>query len=229
MRKEKHHKGWNEIKTNDSWAIFKIMGEFVNGFEKMSAIGPCVTIFGSARTKSDNKYYLLAEKIAKRVVESGYGIITGGGPGIMEAGNKGAHLGGGTSVGLNIDLPFEQNNNPYIDNDKSLDFDYFFVRKVMFVKYSQAFVVMPGGFGTLDELFEAITLIQTNKIEKFPVILVGKEFWKDLMTWIENTLLKDFKNISEKDLDLIHLVDNEEEVVEILDAFYKESVLSPNF
>ncbi|MCF8273348.1 MAG: TIGR00730 family Rossman fold protein [Flavobacteriaceae bacterium] len=229
MRQELHPKGWNEIKTNDSWAIFKIMGEFVSGFEKMSKIGPCVSIFGSARTKPDNKYYQLAEKIAKKIVESGYGVITGGGPGIMEAGNKGAHLGGGTSVGLNIELPFEQHDNPYIDSDKSLDFDYFFVRKVMFVKYSQGFVVMPGGFGTLDELFEAITLIQTHKIEKFPIILVGTEFWKGIIDWIKTTLLNDFGNISEKDLDLIHLVDSENEVIEILDAFYKESDFSPNF
>ncbi len=229
MVTEHHHKGWNEIKTNDSWAIFKIMGEFVNGFEKMSKIGPCVSIFGSARTKPDNKYYKLAESIAKNIVESGYGIITGGGPGIMEAGNKGAHLGGGTSVGLNIELPFEQHDNPYIDSDKSLDFDYFFVRKVMFVKYSQGFVVMPGGFGTLDELFEAITLIQTHKIEKFPIILVGTDFWSGLMDWVKSTLLEKFGNISPKDLDLIHLVDTEEEVINILDAFYKDSGLSPNF
>ncbi|MDP5158635.1 MAG: TIGR00730 family Rossman fold protein [Flaviramulus sp.] len=229
MRKEKHHKSWNEIKTNDSWAIFKIMGEFVNGFEKMSKIGPCVSIFGSARTKPEHKYYKLAEAIAKKIVEAGYGVITGGGPGIMEAGNKGAHLGGGTSVGLNIELPFEQHDNPYIDYDKSLDFDYFFVRKVMFVKYSQGFVVMPGGFGTLDELFEAITLIQTHKIGKFPIILVGTDFWEGMMTWIKTTLLDSFSNISSKDLDLIHLVDTEDEVIQILDAFYKESGLSPNF
>ena len=229
MRNEKHHKGWNEIKTNDSWAIFKIMGEFVNGYEKLSKIGPCVSIFGSARTKPDNKYYKLAEKIANKIVDHGYGVITGGGPGIMEAGNKGAHLGSGTSVGLNIELPFEQHDNPYIDNDKSLDFDYFFVRKVMFVKYSQGFVVMPGGFGTLDELFEAITLIQTHKIEKFPIILVGTEFWEGLLAWIKSTLLNKFETISAKDLDLIHLVDTEEEVLSILDSFYKESGLSPNF
>ncbi len=228
MRKEKHHKGWNEIKTNDSWAIFKIMGEFVNGFEKMSEIGPCVTIFGSARTKEDANYYELTVNVAKKVSEAGYGIITGGGPGIMEAGNKGAHLAGGTSVGLNIELPFEQNDNPYIDDDKSLDFDYFFVRKVMFVKYSQAFVVLPGGFGTLDELFEALTLIQTNKIGKFPIILVGISFWKGLINWIKDTML-DAGNISETDLDLIRIVDTEEEVVEIIDAFYKGHTLSPNF
>lgn len=229
MRREKHHKGWNEIKTNDSWAIFKIMGEFVNGYEKLSKIGPCVSIFGSARTKPDHKYYKLAESIAKSIVESGYGVITGGGPGIMEAGNKGAHLGGGTSVGLNIDLPFEQHDNPYIDHDKSLDFDYFFVRKVMFVKYSQGFVVMPGGFGTLDELFEAITLIQTHKIDKFPIILVGTDFWKSLLDWVKTTLLEGFGNISPKDLDLIHLVDTEDEVIAILDTFYKDSQLAPNF
>ena len=204
------------------------MGEFVNGFEKMSAIGPCVTIFGSARTKEDANYYQLTVSIAKKVSEAGYGIITGGGPGIMEAGNKGAHLAGGTSVGLNIELPFEQNDNPYIDDDKSLDFDYFFVRKVMFVKYSQAFVVLPGGFGTLDELFEAITLIQTNKIGKFPIILVGKSFWKGLIEWIKHTMLN-AGNISETDLDLIRIVDTEEEVVEIIDAFYKGHTLSPNF
>lgn len=229
MKKELHPKGWNEIKTNDSWAIFKIMGEFVNGYEKLSRIGPCISIFGSARTKPDNKYYQLAQNIAQEIVEAGYGVITGGGPGIMEAGNKGAHLAGGTSVGLNIELPFEQHDNPYIDRDKSLDFDYFFVRKVMFVKYSQGFVVMPGGFGTLDELFEAMTLIQTNKIEKFPIILVGSDFWGGIIDWIKDTLLKKFENISATDLDLINLVDTEAEVIEILDAFYKKYELSPNF
>jgi len=229
MRTEHHLKSWNEIKTNDSWAIFKIMGEFVGGYEKLSKIGPCVSIFGSARTKPEDKYYKLAEKVATKIVDHGYGVITGGGPGIMEAGNKGAHLGGGTSVGLNIELPFEQHDNPYIDHDKSLDFDYFFVRKVMFVKYSQGFVVMPGGFGTLDELFEAITLIQTNKIEKFPIILVGREFWEGLFDWVKSTLLERFNNISASDLDLIHLVDTEVEVIEILDAFYKEYGFSPNF
>ncbi|MDB4005302.1 TIGR00730 family Rossman fold protein [Flavobacteriaceae bacterium] len=228
MRKEKHFKGWNEIKTNDSWALFKIMGEFVNGYEKMSMIGPCVSIFGSARSKPGTKYYELATKIAQRIAQEGYGVITGGGPGIMEAGNLGAHLEKGTSVGLNIDLPFEQHDNPYIDNDKNLQFDYFFVRKVMFVKYSQGFVVMPGGFGTLDELFEAITLIQTNKIEKFPIILVGRSFWAGLLDWVKNTLLEN-GNISEKDLDLLQMADNEEEVVNHINAFYKGKSLSPNF
>jgi len=229
MRKEQHTKSWNEIKSNDSWAIFKIMSEFVSGYEHLSRIGPCVSVFGSARTKPNTKYYELTERISRKIVESGYGIITGGGPGIMEAGNKGAHLGGGTSVGLNIDLPFEQHDNPYIDGDKNLNFDYFFVRKVMFVKYSQGFVVMPGGFGTLDELFEAITLIQTKKIAKFPIILVGSEFWGGLIDWIRTTLLEANNNIGPNDLDLLHLVDNEDEVVEIIDAFYKKYNLSPNF
>lgn len=228
MRKEQHHKGWNEIKTNDSWALFKIMGEFVNGFEKMSLIGPCVSIFGSARTKPGDKYYELAVNVAKRISEAGYGVITGGGPGIMEAGNKGANMAGGTSVGLNIDLPFEQHDNPFIDVDKSLDFDYFFVRKVMFVKYSQGFVVMPGGFGTLDELFEAMTLIQTNKIHTFPIILVGTDFWGGLFDWVKNTMLE-AGNISPQDLDLVKIVDTEDEVVDIIDAFYKGHTLSPNF
>lgn len=229
MRTEQKPKGWNEIKTNDSWAIFKIMGEFVSGFEKLSRIGPCVSIFGSARTKPDQKYYKLSVAIAEKIVENGYGVITGGGPGIMEAGNKGAHLAGGTSVGLNIDLPFEQHDNPYIDGDKSIDFDYFFVRKVMFVKYSQGFVVLPGGFGTLDELFESITLIQTHKIDKFPIILVGTEYWQGLFDWIKNTLLDKFKTISPGDIDLLHLVDTEDEVLEVLNNFYNEYELSPNF
>lgn len=229
MRSESRHKGWNEIKTNDSWATFKILSEFVMGYERMSRIGPCVSIFGSARLKPDHKYYKLATEISQEIVDHGYGVITGGGPGIMEAGNKGAHLAGGTSVGLNIDLPFEQHNNPYIDSDKSLDFDYFFARKVMFVKYSQGFVVMPGGFGTLDELFEAITLIQTHKIDKFPIILVGSEFWSGLLDWIKDTLSQKFFTISPEDLDLLHLVDTKEEVVEIVDDFYRKASLSPNF
>jgi len=229
MRNEAQHKNWNAVKTNDSWAIFKIMGEFVHGYEKMSRIGPCVSIFGSARTKPDNPKYKLAESIAKKITENGYGVITGGGPGIMEAGNKGAHLAGGTSVGLNITLPFEQHDNPYIDSDKSIDFDYFFVRKVMFVKYSQGFVVMPGGFGTLDEFFEALTLIQTHKIDKFPIILVDTAFWGGLWEWITTTLLNANNNISKDDLDLVHIVDTEDEVLKVLNDFYEKSHHSPNF
>jgi len=223
------HKTWNEIKTNDSWAIFKIMAEFVQGYERLNNIGPCVSIFGSARTDKDHKYYKLAESIAFELTQNGYGVVTGGGPGIMEAGNKGAHRGKGISVGLNIELPFEQFDNAYIDQDKNLEFDYFFVRKVMFVKYSQGFVVMPGGFGTLDEMFEAMTLIQTKKIGAFPIILVGSDFWGGLMDWIKSTLLEKFGNISEKDLDLFSIVDTEKEVIDVIDAFYKKYSLSPNF
>ncbi|NMH29158.1 LOG family protein [Flavobacterium silvaticum] len=229
IRDRMKQKTWNEIRSNDSWAIFKIMAEFVNGFETMGRIGPCVSIFGSARTKPDHKHYLLTEKIAYSISKAGYGVITGGGPGIMEAGNKGAHAGGGTSVGLNIELPFEQHFNPYIDSDKNLNFDYFFVRKVMFVKYSQGFVVMPGGFGTLDEMFEAITLIQTKKVAKFPVILVDREFWSGLFDWVKATLVEKYQTVSPGDLDLIRMVDTEEEVVQVLDNFYKKYTLSPNF
>ncbi|MDF1673003.1 MAG: TIGR00730 family Rossman fold protein [Vicingaceae bacterium] len=226
MHKEKD---WKEIKANDSWAIFKIMAELVEGFEKMAKIGPCVSIFGSARTKSDNKYYKMAEEIAAKLADKGYGVITGGGPGIMEAGNKGAHSVEGKSVGLNIDLPFEQFNNPYIDSDKLINFDYFFVRKVMFVKYAQGFVVLPGGFGTLDELFEAITLIQTQKIGRFPIVLVGKSYWSGLLDWVRGEMLEAEANISPKDLDLMSLVDTVDEAVKCIDDFYKNSTLKPNF
>lgn len=222
-------KNWNEIKTNDSWSVFKIMGEFVDGYEKMSKIGPCVSIFGSARTKKDDKFYNLTVEVAKSIVKLGFGVISGGGPGIMEAANKGAKIALGSSVGLNIELPFEQHDNPYIDEDKSLDFDYFFVRKVMFMKYSQGFVVMPGGFGTLDELFEAITLIQTKKAEKFPIILVGSSFWKKCYSWLKEELLSNYNYISDEDLDLISIVDSPKEVVSILSNFYKKKSLRPNF
>ncbi|MEP4531809.1 MAG: TIGR00730 family Rossman fold protein [Cyclobacteriaceae bacterium] len=222
-------KDWNEIKTSDSWAIFKIMSEFVEGFEKLAKIGPCVSIFGSARTQRDHKYYLMAEEIAAKLVTSGYGVITGGGPGIMEAGNKGAHSKNGKSVGLNIDLPFEQFENIYIDRDKMINFDYFFVRKVMFVKYAQGFIVMPGGFGTLDELFEAITLIQTQKIGKFPIVLVGHSFWDGLIDWIKKVLLEEAHNINEVDLELFSVVDTADEAVNKINEFYGKYLLSPNF
>ena len=223
------HKSWNEIKTNDSWALFKIMGEFVNGFEKMSKIGPCVSIFGSARTPEDTEHYKLAVDTAKAIVKAGYGVITGGGPGIMEAANKGAQKAGGVSVGLNIDLPYEQTHNEFIDSDKVIDFDYFFVRKVMFVRYAQAFVVMPGGFGTLDELFEAITLIQTNKIERFPVILYGSDFWSGCIDWIKNTVCQKFNNVSTNEMFLFELVDSKEEIIDILKKFYDKKKFAPNF
>lgn len=228
IREKFKQKTWNEIKTNDSWAIFKIMAEFVEGFERLSKIGPCVTLYGSARTKPDHKYYKLAENIAYKLTKHGYGIITGGGPGIMEAGNKGAKRGGGTSVGLNIELPHEQHENPYIDDDKILDFDYFFVRKVMFTKYSQGFVAMPGGFGTMDELFEAITLIQTKKIGRFPIVLVGINFWAPLIDWLKNTLIEQ-GNIDKEDLNLFSVVDTENEVLEVIDAFYNKYSFRPNF
>ena len=219
---------WNEIKTHDSWVIFKVMAEFVEAFEKLAKIGPCVSIFGSARTPAEDADYKMAEEIAAKLVRHGYGVITGGGPGIMEAGNKGAKSEKGKSVGLNIELPHEQGNNIYIDPDKLISFDYFFVRKVMFVKYSQGFIVMPGGFGTLDELFEAITLIQTNKIGRFPIVLVGKEFWGGLMDWIKGTMLTNGK-ISAGDLDLINLVETPTEAVQVIDDFYTKYLLSPNF
>ncbi|WP_239020924.1 LOG family protein [Pontibacter arcticus] len=222
-------KDWNEIKIADSWQIFKVMAEFVDGFEKLGKIGPCVSIFGSARTKADNNYYIMAEEIAAKLVRHGYGVITGGGPGIMEAGNKGAHSEGGKSVGLNIQLPFEQFNNIYIDADKLINFDYFFVRKVMFVKYAQGFIVMPGGFGTLDELFEAITLIQTRKIGAFPIVLVGRSYWEGLFKWIEDVMLNVENNIHKEDLDLVHIVDDATEAVKIIDDFYGKYLLSPNF
>ncbi|MEM8965102.1 MAG: TIGR00730 family Rossman fold protein [Bacteroidota bacterium] len=220
---------WNEIKTNDSWAVFKIMSEFVEGFEKLSKIGPCVTIFGSARTQDNHPYYKMAEEIAALIVQHGYGVITGGGPGIMEAGNKGAKKEGGKSVGVNIVLPFEQTSNIYIDPDKLITFDYFFVRKVMFMKYSQGFIVMPGGFGTLDELFEALTLIQTKKVGRFPIVLVGSDYWKGLLHWIEEIMLKQEKNVSPKDLELINVVDSAADAVEVIDNFYSKYLLSPNF
>lgn len=221
-------RNWSEIKSANSWVIFKVMSEFVEGFDKLAKIGPCVSIFGSARTKNDNMYYKMAEDIASRLVRHGYGVITGGGPGIMEAGNKGAHSANGKSVGLNIELPFEQFNNIYIDRDKLINFDYFFVRKVMFVKFSQGFIVMPGGFGTLDEMFEALTLIQTNKIGRFPIIMVGKKYWGGLFDWIRSTLLAE-GNISPEDLDLVNIVDTPEDAVKVIDEFYNKYLLSPNF
>ena len=219
---------WIE-KSHDSWSVFKIMGELVEGYEKLSQLGPCVSIFGSARTKPDNKFYKETVEISESIVKLGLGVITGGGPGIMEAANKGAQKAGGVSVGLNIDLPHEQMPNPFIDSDKVIDFDYFFVRKVMFVRYAQAFVVMPGGFGTLDEFFEAITLIQTHKIERFPVILYGSEFWSGCIEWIKNIVCKKFNNVSEYEMFLFEVVDSKNEIIEILKKFYDKKKFAPNF
>jgi uncharacterized protein (TIGR00730 family) len=228
IRKAFKDKDWAEIKSSDSWVIFKVMSEFVEGFEKLAKIGPCVTIFGSARTKPDHPYYKTAEEIAYQLVQHGYGVITGGGPGIMEAGNRGANRAKGKSVGLNIFLPFEQKGNIYIDQDKLISFDYFFVRKVMFVKYSQGFIVMPGGYGTLDELTEALTLIQTNKTGRFPVVMVGRKFWGGMVDWLKEVLVKE-EMIHENDLNLFNVVDTPEEAVKVIDDFYSKYLLSPNF
>jgi len=222
-------KDWNETQTSNSWTIFKVMAEFVEGFSKLSRIGPCVSIFGSARTTPDNKYFKLAEDIAFKLTQCGYGVITGGGPGIMEAGNMGAKKGHGKSVGLNIDLPFEQSANIFIDPDKLISFEHFFVRKVMFVKYAQGFIVLPGGFGTFDELFEAITLIQTEKIGRFPIILVGSTYWQGLLDWIKSVVLAEESNISEKDLELIQIVDTADEAIDKINEFYSKYLLTPNF
>ncbi|MCX7696503.1 MAG: TIGR00730 family Rossman fold protein [Bacteroidales bacterium] len=228
IRKALEPRDWTEIRSFDSWQIFKIMSEFVEGFEKLAAIGPCVTIFGSARTPENHKYYKMASKIAYLLVKRGFGVITGGGPGIMEAANKGAKKAGGKSVGLNITLPHEQAPNPYIDPDKLITFKYFFVRKTMFTKYSQGFIVLPGGFGTCDELFESLTLIQTGKIAHFPIVLISKDYWKGMIDWLKNTVLKE-KNIHEKDLHLFHVVDEETEAVDIIERFYVKYALKPNF
>lgn len=229
IRSALENKTWQEIKVTDSWQIFKIMAEFVDGFEKLAKIGPCVSIFGSARTPADNKYYQIAVETGRLLTERGYGVITGGGPGIMEAGNKGAFEAGGKSVGLNIELPFEQFHNKYIEQNKLLEFDYFFIRKVMFMKYSQGYIVMPGGFGTLDELFEAMTLIQTGKIARFPIVLVGTEYWGGLINWITETMLAKEKNINPEDLNLFRLVDTAEEATEHIFRFYDKYSLKPNF
>ena len=221
------NKDWNEIKTNDSWAIFKIMAEFVQGYEKMAQIGPCISVFGSARTKIENPYYQQAVETSRLLVEAGYGVITGGGPGIMEAGNKGADDAKGKSVGLNIVLPFEQSCNQYVNHP--VDFDYFFVRKVQFVKYSQGFITFPGGFGTLDELFEAITLMQTKKIEVRPVVLFGTKYWSGLVDWVRDIMLGQEGNISEADMSYLKMTDDPAEAVQHINDFYKDHQLRPNF
>lgn len=228
LKESFRQKTWSEKKTNDSWMVFKIMGEIVNGYEKMQKIGPCVSIFGSARLPNDHKYCLMTEEIAKKITELGFAIITGGGPGIMEAGNKGAYEAGGKSIGFNIELPFEQHLNPYIDKLHSMEFDYFFVRKLMFIKYSQGFIVMPGGFGTLDELTEALTLIQTYKIGRFPIVLVGSEFWGGLLDWFRNTLLAQGL-ISEENFSLFRVVDTADEAVAHIKAFYDKYSIHENF
>jgi len=220
---------WTETRAHSSWQIFKIMAEFVQGFETMAKIGPCISIFGSARTKPGHKYYELAVEIAKRLAEEGFGIITGGGPGVMEAANKGANMAAGKSVGLNIALPFEQMNNPYVDRHLSIDFDYFFVRKVMFTKYSQGFIMMPGGWGTMDEFFEVATLIQTRKFTQTPMICMGSAYWNGLFNWMRETMQMTENNISPGDLDMIKVFDTADEVVEYINEFYTHNKLQPNF
>jgi uncharacterized protein (TIGR00730 family) len=221
-------KTWSETISYDTWEIFKVMSEMVEGFEKLSRIGPCVSVFGSARTREGHKYYKLTEEIAYLLTKAGFGIITGGGPGIMEAANKGAHFAGGKSVGLNINLPFEQNPNPFIDRNKLINFNFFYVRKTMFMRYSMGFIALPGGFGTLDELTEAITLIQTHKLVRFPIVLVGREYWKGLIDWIRATVLEE-KYISAEDLEIFGVVDTAEEAVKHITDFYANYALKPNF
>lgn len=231
IKKHEMRKWGRTLQGENSWTMFKVISEFVEGFESLNKMGPCVSIFGSARTKPDHPTYKKAVEIARLLTDAGYGVITGGGPGVMEAGNKGAHLYGGRSVGLNIDLPFEQGSNQYVDVDANLNFRYFFVRKVMFVKYAQAFVALPGGFGTMDELFEVLTLVQTHKITKVPVVLVGSDFWGGLKGWIESVMLEQHQNINPADLDLMPIVDEPAEVVRIIDEFYrgKDEELGPNY
>lgn len=220
---------WAETRAHSSWQIFKIMAEFVQGFDMLAKVGPCVTIFGSARTQAGSKYYELAVEIARQFAEEGFGIITGGGPGIMEAGNKGAHLAGGRSIGLNIELPFEQHVNPFIERGNSINFDYFFVRKVMFTKYSQGFIMMPGGWGTMDEFFEVATLIQTHKFTQTPMVCVGSSYWSGLFQWMRETMLEAEGNISPGDLEMIKIYDSAEEVVDYFREFYTHNKLGPNF
>lgn len=214
--------------NGDLWSVFKIMGEFVDGYDKMMQVGPCVSVFGSARLKEDSDYYKKAVKTAELIAENGFGVITGGGPGIMEAGNKGAKKAGGKSVGLGIDLPHEQGINDFVHPMYEISFKYFFVRKVMFVKYAQGFIVFPGGFGTLDELFETLTLIQTNKIEKIPIVMMGKEYWEGLYSWIENHLVSG-GYIGEDDTSLFYMTDDPNEAVKYVCDFYQKRRPRPNF
>ncbi|MDY6793226.1 MAG: TIGR00730 family Rossman fold protein [Thermodesulfobacteriota bacterium] len=203
----------DDFKIGESWRLFKIMGEFVDGVDNLHDVGPAVSIFGSARTKPDDPEYKKAEKIASFFVKNNFAVITGGGGGVMEAANKGAAEAGGTSVGLNIVLPFEQEPNKY--SNLNLDFNYFFIRKVMFIKYAFAYIIMPGGFGTLDELFEAVTLVQTRRIRPFPIILVGSDYWSGLKDWIKSRLLEE-KRISPEDFDILQLMDDPEEIVNVV-------------
>jgi len=210
----------DDFTREDTWRIFRIMSEFVDGFEVLSRMGKAVSIFGSARTKPDSRHYKLGEEVAYQVAKAGYAVITGSGAGLMEAANRGAKRAGGESIGLNIQIPCEQKPNKYVDT--LLDFRYFFVRKVMFVKYAKAFVILPGGYGTMDEFFEAINLIQTERIPKFPVILFGSEYWKGLISWLKDTVYK-HGNISKKDLDIFIIVDRPQDVTAAIKKFYAKT------
>lgn len=213
---------------NDIGSVFKIAGEFLEGYEKMFSAGPCVSIFGSSRLFESSKYYPVAQDVASRLSKAGFGIITGGGPGLMEAANKGAQEAGGPSVGLTIKLPYEKGANAFVDASHHIDFKYFFARKVMFVKYAQGLVVFPGGMGTLDELFESLTLIQTGKIERFPIVLMGERYWHGLIQWMKDEMLAT-GTISEKDMDLFILTDDPEQATKYITDFYDMNKLTPNF
>ncbi len=223
-------KTWSEVKSKNSWQVFRIMAEFVEGFDVLTEIGPSVTVFGSARTTPDDPHYRIAYELGRLLASEGLTVITGGGPGVMEAANKGAKEIGGASAGVGVELPFEASNNAFIDADKNITFRYFFVRKLMFLKYSQAFVAFPGGLGTLDELFESLTLSQTDKTPKFPILLVGSEYWSGLLDWLKTRVLSE-GNINEDDLELFRIVDTAEEVMDAITGFFakyrKEMV--PNF
>ncbi len=219
---------WQETRIQDTWRIFRIMAEFVEGYDRMGRVGPSVSVFGSARTPVDNPYYAMGVEVGRKLVEHGYAVITGGGPGIMESANRGAQEAGGASVGLNIVLPHEQRSNPYVDYDKNINFDFFFARKAMFVKYAQGFIVLPGGFGTLDELFESLTLIQTRKSARFPVVLMGTAYWGGMLDWLKNAMLAG-GYISAPDLDLLSVTDSPEEAVAIIERYTAEVGVGPNF
>jgi uncharacterized protein (TIGR00730 family) len=222
-------KKWSDYSGDHAWRMFKIMAEFTEGFDRMEKFGPCVSIFGSARTKEESPYYGITVRIADKLVKAGYGVITGGGPGIMEAGNRGAHNAKGKSVGLHIVLPHEEGANQYVDHNKIFFFRYFFARKVMFTKYAQAFIYLPGGFGTMDEMFEILTLVQTGKIDKVPIILIGRDYWSGLIEWIKASMLEKEKNIHARDLDLFHITDDPDHAVKIIKDFYKKKPLTPNY
>lgn len=222
------HEEEEQFLTSDSWRVFRIVSEFVDGFETMTTIGPSVSIFGSARFDVNNPYYQLATEVAQAVSKKGFAIITGGGPGVMEAANKGAQQAGGASCGLGVDLPFEDSLNSYIDRRYGLQFRYFFVRKVMFIRYAQGYVFLPGGFGTLDELFEALTLIQTQKIKPFPIYLMGSEYWEGLIDWLKSRALKE-GCISEKDFELIHITNDPAEVANGIERHFQRGKALRNF